>query len=309
MNQYIDLKTDWGFKHLMGREPQMLSFLNSLLSKDYGEIASITFDNVEIPPETAEDRGVIFDICCTTDKGDKIIVEMQNYSHKFFKTRANFYLCRLMERFFRRGLRWGKMTEDIPRIVGIFFLRHKISESPHDILMTEETEHHDKTVFWDRMRKYFIILENFDFQKKAPPTLKDCWIEIIKNLGSDMYRIDPTVYECADSALLELIEKAKVSALTDDELVRYEAGLKALEDAVDFDELLSDSVREAREKSFAEGRSEGVAEGIAKGRVEGVAEGTKKNQIETAKKMLNMGMSIDLIAEISGLSKAEIKGL
>ena len=124
-----------------------------------------------------------------------------------------------------------------------------------------------------------------------------------------MYRIDPSVYERADSALLELIEKAKVSALTDDELIRYEAGLKALEDAVDFDELLSDSVREAREKSFAEGRSEGVAEGIAKGRVEGVAEGTKKNQIETAKKMLNMGMSIDLIAEISGLSKAEIKGL
>ena len=136
-----------------------------------------------------------------------------------------------------------------------------------------------------------------------------------------MYRIDPSVYECADSALLELIEKAKVSALTDDELVRYEAGLKALEDAVDFDELLSDSVKEAREKSFAEGRSEGVAEGIAKGRVEGVAEGiakgrvegvaegTKKNQIETAKKMLNMGMSIDLIAEISGLSKEEIKGL
>ena len=124
-----------------------------------------------------------------------------------------------------------------------------------------------------------------------------------------MYRIDPSVYECADSALLELIEKAKVSALTDDELVRYEAGLKALEDAVDFDELLSDSVREAHEKSFAEGRTEGVAEGIAKGRVEGVAEGTKKNQIETAKKMLNMGMSIDLIAEISGLSKAEIKGL
>jgi flagellar biosynthesis/type III secretory pathway protein FliH len=84
-----------------------------------------------------------------------------------------------------------------------------------------------------------------------------------------MYRIDPSVYECADSALLELIEKAKVSALTDDELVRYEAGLKALEDAVDFEELLSDSVREAREKSFAEGRSEGVAEGIAKGIIAG----------------------------------------
>jgi predicted transposase/invertase (TIGR01784 family) len=141
-----------------------------------------------------------------------------------------------------------------------------------------------------------------------------------------MYRIDPSVYECADSALLELIEKAKVSALTDEELVRYEAGLKALEDAVDFEELLSDSVREAREKSFAEGRSEGVAEGIAKGRVEGVAEGIAKGrvegvaegiakgiiagktqtQIETAKRMLSMKMDVDTIAQISGLSVEEV---
>jgi predicted transposase/invertase (TIGR01784 family) len=208
--------------------------------------------------------------------------------------------------------------------------------------MTEETEHHDKTVFWDRMRKYFIILENFDFQKIERPTLKDCWIEIIKNLGSDMYRIDPSVYECADSALLELIEKAKVSALTDDELVRYEAGLKALEDAVDFDELLSDSVREAKVESFAEGLAEGVAvgrieghaegraEGVAVGRIEGLAEGRAEGiaagrieghaegvaegrtegknqaQIEIAKRMLSMKMDVDTIAQISGLSVEEV---
>ena len=104
-----------------------------------------------------------------------------------------------------------------------------------------------------------------------------------------MYRIDPSVYECADSALLELIEKAKVSALTDDELVRYEAGLKALEDAVDFDELLSESVREAKAESFAEGKTQ--------------------TQIETAKRMLSMKMDVDTIAQISGLSVEEIEEL
>ena len=104
-----------------------------------------------------------------------------------------------------------------------------------------------------------------------------------------MYRIDPSVYECADSALLELIEKAKVSALTDDELVRYEAGLKALEDAVDFDELLSDSVREAKAESFAEGKTQA--------------------QIETAKRMLSMKMDVEMIAHISGLSVEEIEEL
>jgi predicted transposase/invertase (TIGR01784 family) len=71
--------------------------------------------------------------------------------------------------------------------------------------------------------------------------------------------------------------------------VRYEAGLKANEDEIDFEEMLE----EAKVKSAAEAHAEGI----------------KENQIETAKKMLNMGMSIDLITEISGLSKEEIDGL
>ena len=120
-----------------------------------------------------------------------------------------------------------------------------------------------------------------------------------------MYKISPSVYEKADPALLELIERAQFCNLTDEELVRYEAGLKAIEDEIDFEEMLE----EAKVKIAAEAHAEGLAKGLAKGVAEGLAEGTKKNQIRTAKKMLNMGMSIDLIAEISGLSKEEIDGL
>ncbi len=108
-----------------------------------------------------------------------------------------------------------------------------------------------------------------------------------------MYKISPSVYEKADPALLELIKRAQFCNLTDEELVRYEAGLKAIEDEIDFEEMLE----EAKVKIAAEAHAEGHAEG------------KKENQIEMAKKMLNMGMSIDLIAEISGLSKEEIDGL
>ena len=104
-----------------------------------------------------------------------------------------------------------------------------------------------------------------------------------------MYKISPSVYEKADPALLELIERAQFCNLTDEELARYEAGLKAIEDEIDFEEMLE----EAKVKIAAEAHAEGI----------------KENQIETAKKMLNMGMSIDLIAEISGLSKEKIKAL
>ena len=128
-----------------------------------------------------------------------------------------------------------------------------------------------------------------------------------------MYKISPSVYEKADPALLELIERAQFCNLTDEELARYEAGLKAIEDEINFEEMLEEAkvkiAAEAYAKGFAEGFAKGFAEGLAEAHAEGYAKGIKENQIEMAKKMLNMGMSIDLIAEISGLSKEEIKAL
>ncbi|MBQ9099796.1 MAG: Rpn family recombination-promoting nuclease/putative transposase [Paludibacteraceae bacterium] len=301
MSNFVNLKTDWAFKKLMGQERQMLSFLNSLLSEEYGEIKSITFENVEFTPVHPQGRGVIFDLLCTTENNDKIIVEMQNYSQLFFNTRANYYLYTLMSKVLNRGDNWNKMKEDIPHLIEVFILNKRFGNERKSIVETEEFDRIDKVQFWDRMRKYFIILENFDFAKIEQPSSKDCWIEIIKNLGERMYKISPSVYEKADPALLELIERAQFCNLTDDELARYEAGLKAIEDEIDFEEMLE----EAKVKIAAEAHAKGHAEGHAEGHVEG----KKENQIETAKKMLNMGMSIDLIAEISGLSKEEIEAL
>ena len=299
---YVNLKTDWGFKHLMGHEPQMRSFLNSLLSEEYGEIKSLTFENVEVLSDRKGGRGVIFDLFCTTDSGDKIIVEMQNYSQLFFKTRANYSLYTLMTKVLGRGVDWNKMKKDIPHLIGIFFLGKRMGTETKAIIETEEFDRIEKTPFWDRMRKYFIILENFDFTDLEQPSFKDCWIEIIKNLGDNMYKIHPSVYEKADPALLELIERAQVGNLSDDEYLRYEAGLKALEDYIDFDEMLAEAQAKVEE---AQAKAE---EAQAKA-AEAKAEGERRTQIETAKRMLDANLSSELIAKFTGLSIDEIENL
>ena len=144
-----------------------------------------------------------------------------------------------------------------------------------------------------------------------------------------MYKISPSVYEKADPALLELIERAQVCNFTDEELARYEAGLKALEDRVDFKEMLEEGIARGRAEGLAEGKAEGLAEGIAKGKAEGLAEGKaeglaegiekgkaeglaqgiKETQLSTARKMLKLGMSIEEISEITGLTKEEVDNL
>ncbi|TCO57788.1 helix-turn-helix domain-containing protein [Caldanaerobacter subterraneus] len=46
---------------------------------------------------------------------------------------------------------------------------------------------------------------------------------------------------------------------------------------------------------------------LAKGEMEGIKKGEKNKSIEIAKKLLKEGMNIDKIAEITELSKEEIK--
>ena len=65
----------------------------------------------------------------------------------------------------------------------------------------------------------------------------------------------------------------------------------------------------AKEDGFAEGRAEGLVEGEAKGKAEGLAKGEKLAKIETAKNLLNMGLSVTQISLATGLSEGEINNL
>jgi predicted transposase/invertase (TIGR01784 family) len=132
-----------------------------------------------------------------------------------------------------------------------------------------------------------------------------------------MYRIHPSVYEKADPALLELIEKAKVGNLSEEEYLRYEAGLKALEDYIDFDEMLAEAqakvaeveakLEEAQAKAEeAQAKSE---EAQLKAKTEGRAEGRAEGKIEVAKRMLNDNLSVELISKFTGLTQEELDNL
>jgi len=70
---------------------------------------------------------------------------------------------------------------------------------------------------------------------------------------------------------------------------------------------------EAKEVWQEEAREDGVAigeaRGVAIGEVRGEARGREETVLQTARKMKAKGLNIALIAEITGLSEAEIEGL
>mgnify|MGYP003294640716 CR=1 FL=1 len=68
-------------------------------------------------------------------------------------------------------------------------------------------------------------------------------------------------------------------------------------------------ILEAREDGMAKGLEQGLQQGLEQGKKLGLEEGSKKKQLEIAKKLLDKKMSIEEIAEITGLDISIIKNL
>ena len=89
-----------------------------------------------------------------------------------------------------------------------------------------------------------------------------------------------------------------------DFLIKYGREVREmLYEAITAEEFAEIRGREERE----EGRAEGRAEGLAEGRAEGLAEGRAEEKLSIAKKLLIKGMTVDFIAETTGLSIEDIQ--
>jgi flagellar biosynthesis/type III secretory pathway protein FliH len=66
-------------------------------------------------------------------------------------------------------------------------------------------------------------------------------------------------------------------------------------------------------KGLKKGREEGLKKGMKKGREEGLEEGLEKGQAEAmrsvARSLLGLGQPIDMVAQITGLSREAIRAL
>lgn len=182
-----------------------------------------------------------------------------------------------MDKHIRLGFDWSRDPE-IPKMIGVFVLGKPVDGIKRLITRTSECDLDTHEEFWDRMRKYFILLPNFDKTKCQEWTIREAWLDTIKNIGMTN-EIDPRVYEVADEGLLSLIEKAKVAALSPEEYALYLSELKAIGDA-----------------SAPEwyGYERGMKEGI------------QQESLRYAKELKELGVPIEVIIKVSHLSQEEI---
>ena len=282
MGKFVNPFTDIGFKRIFGQEvskPLLLDFLNCLL-KGERNITDLQFLDKEQPADYRDDRSLIYDIFCLTDTGEKIIVEMQNKEQPHFADRCLYYYSQAVSRQGERGADWDYQIEAVYLVAFVNFNMEGLANNFRTdvVLMNKQRG----IPFSDKER--FIFLQLPVFKKEADECRDDFerWIYVLKN----MEILDRMPWAAKDSVFHKLAEIGEVSNMTKDERLKYDAALRHYRDTLNV-------MRSAEDK----------------GRQQGLTEGRQQANIQTAKNLLAMGLSVDQIAKATGLSCEEVMKL
>ena len=290
MGKFINPLTDWGFKHIFGREVDkdiLIEFLNDLLAGEH-VITDLRIMNNEQMPETALERKVIFDIHCETSNGERIIIEMQNREQPYFKDRTLYYLARSVV---DQGIK-GVWDYKLAAVYGVFFLNFTLEEGKgtgnkgkfrRDIVLADRET---REVFNPKFRQIYIELPRFKKEEEECETDFERWIYVLKHMDT----LDRMPFK-ARKAIFERLERiGSMANLTPKQRAQYEEEWKIYND---YYNTLDFAVEKGRKKAMEEGRAEGLKEG--------------KRSI--ALNLKRMGLGIEQISSATGLSLEEIEAL
>ena len=153
---------------------------------------------------------------------------------------------------------------------------------------------HSKKVFYDKLTYIYVELACFHKKLGELKTTLDKWLFALKN----MQRLFARPAELQGRVFEQLFSTAEISKFDTNELRDYELSSNAYRD-----------IKNGMDTAKEEGRKEGREEGRKEGRKEGREEGIRDTTLSHAKAMKAAGIATDLIAEITGLSEAEIDRL
>ena len=314
MGRFINPFTDVGFKRIFGQEvnkPLLISFLNSLFAGKK-VITDIRFLNKEMLGINVEDRNSIYDVYCTSDTGEHFIVEMQNRNHKNFKNRAVYYVSKAITWQGERGPEW---VFDLKAVYGIFFMNFR-QKGWEDKLRLEglviDPDSHK--VLLDTTHYIFLQLPAFQKEESECETDFERWIYVLKNMDT----LDRLPFKARMAVFKRLEDIVEIAALSKEDRLRYEESVKVHRDNLAVEAYaLETGWEKGHEEGWNEGHKEGWNLGLEVGKAEGhkegwnlgKTEGERNANLKNAYNLKQLGVSIEIIAQATGLTEEEIKQL
>lgn len=289
------VRFDWAIKRLL-RQKANFGVLEGFLTVFLGEKVTIV-DILESESNQQEefDKFNRVDIKARNSKGEIIIVEVQNTSEVFYLERILYGVAKAITEHISLGDDYG----EVKKVYSISVLYFDLGEGD-DYLYKGQTSFfgihtNDELKITTRQRDaivrkapeeifptyYLIRVNNFDRVAVSP---MEEWMRYLKKGEISADAKAPGLQEAREKLLYYQMDPAERHA--------YDEHLNAV--------MIQNDV-------LGNARAEGLAEGRSEGRAEGLAEGKTSQQVLTARTMLSDGMSIDLVAKYTGLTKSQIE--
>ena len=293
------VRFDWAIKRLL-RQKSNFVVLEGLLSTLLGE------DVVIVRILESEDKFNPVDVLAENDKGELVIIKVQNNRELDYFHRMLYGRSKTVTEYIHEGEKYGTIKKIYSVNIIYFSLGQGKDYVYHgktqfrgihfdDILKlsTRQREQFVKQEANDIFPEYYVLRVNeFDELAKTP---LDQWFYFLKTGEIDEH--------ATAKGLLEAREKLRIDRLSPSEKSQYYAHMEALR-------YQKSVIETGWIEGHAEGRAEGIAEGraesIAKGREEGIAEGQNLEKRQIAANLKKQGLSIEIIANCTGLSPEEI---
>ena len=287
---YIDPLSDWGWKTLFGSErykEHLISFINAVYP-DLG-VSDITYQNVEEQGDTPFSRNSRFDLICTTERGETVMVEVQKAQQEYFFERGLWTTSFKIRDQAPKG-DWDYHLKGVYSIGILTFSPNKIEGYDwdddsyiHTFSLREDINHKRMT---NLLRFTYIATDKF---KKTPPELSNIlekWVYLLTNLR----RLDGRPEELKDRVFERFFNAAEIARLPKEQQQSYRNRIMSEND-------WKNAVNFAKK------------EGLQEGREEGREEGRKIKSKEIAKNLLADGVSVEQVSKWTGLSESEITSL
>ena len=315
------IRFDWAMKRLL-RNKANFAVLEGFLTTLLGERIKIQKLLESESNQLSEgDKFNRVDIKARNSKGEIIIIEVQNTRELYYLERVLYGVAKAITEHINLGDSYGEVKKvysisilyfDLG--VGSDYLYHGqnqfigVHTGDHLQIRTKERNAIVTRLPSEIFPEYILIRVN-EFDKVAVTPL-DEWMRYLKD---GVIAPDTTA-----PGLGEAREKLRYYSMTDKERHAYDEHLNAV--MIQNDVLNTAKMEgrmEGRMEGLVEGRAEGRAEGLVEGRAEGERKGLEKGRTEgrmverldNAKKLKELGVSSEIIAQATGLDIKEIDGL
>ena len=340
--KYLDPKADLTFKKVFGEHPELVkSLLNALLpfKSEEEEITSVTYLTPEMVPQTPTRKYSIVDVRCEDAQGRQFIVEMQMVWSVEFKQRVLFNASKAYVKQLNRGEDYSllKPVYSLNLVNEVF--EPELDDYYHYYHLVHE-EHTEKVI--DGLHLVFVELPKFTPHTFTEKKMQVLWLRYLTEIDENTKEIPAELL--ANPEIAKAVSEIEESAYTEEELLGYDdfwdavsvektlAGrlerlTKANDDAKEKLMVTSSQLKEAEEqrkeaeeqrKEAEEQRKEAEEQRKEAEEQRKEAEEQRKEAEEqlkraneermvSAKKLLQAGVSEDIVASTLNLSMGEMK--